>query len=59
MNNTLNITVGTVKKSTETRVRRWLSRNLRQVCDGGARWRTRYLETVACAISMPSFWSSP
>src|SRR5262245_6167415 len=37
----------------------WLSRNVRHVCDGGVRRRTRYLETVACEISRPSFWSSP
>jgi hypothetical protein len=37
--------VGTVKKSTETRLRRWLSRKVRQVCDhGGLRWRTMYLD---------------
>jgi hypothetical protein len=47
------------ERSTETRLRRWSSRNVHQVCDGGARWRSRYLETVACAISRPSFWSSP
>ncbi len=58
-NNTLNVTVGTVKKSTETRLRMWLSRNVRQVCDGGFRWRTTYLDTVAWEISMPSFRSSP
>ena len=57
-NNTLNVTVGTVKKSTETRVRTWLSRKVRQVCDGGFRRRTTYLDTVACEISMPSFCSS-
>ena len=56
---TLNITVGTTKKSTETRVRRWLSRKVRQVCDGGLRRRTTYFETVAWEISRPSFWSSP
>ena len=58
-NKTLNSTVGTVKKSTETRLPTWLSRNVRQVCDGGVRRRTRYLETVAWEISRPSFWSSP
>ena len=58
-NKTLNITVGTVKKSTETRLPTWWSRKVRQVCDGGVRWRTIYLETVAWEISRPSFWSSP
>src|SRR4029077_16749583 len=58
-NNTLNVTVGTVKKSTEARLPTWLARNVRQVCDGGVRRRTRYLETVAWAISKPSFRSSP
>src|SRR4029453_1453971 len=58
-NKTLNSTVGTVKKSTETRLPMWLSRNVRHVCDGGVRRRPRYLETVACEISRPSFWSSP
>jgi hypothetical protein len=51
----LNSTVGTTKKSTETRFPRWLSRKVRQVCDGGLRWRTTYLETAACEISTPSF----
>ena len=58
-NRTLNITVGTVKKSTETRLPMWLARKVRQVCDGGVRRRTRYLETVAWEISRPTFWSSP
>jgi hypothetical protein len=53
-NKTLNSTVGT-KKSTETRFPRWLLRKVRQVCDGGLRWRTTYLETAACEISTPSF----
>src|SRR5262249_3535578 len=56
-NNTLNVTVGTAKKSTETRLRRWLSRKVRQVCDGGLRWRTMYLDTAGCEISTPSFCS--
>jgi hypothetical protein len=55
----LNSTVGTTKKSTETRLPRWFARKVRQVCDGGFRWRTTYLDTVAWEISMPSFWSSP
>ena len=51
---TLNITVGTTKKSTETRVC-MLSRNVRQVCDGGPLRRPRYFDTAACEISTPSF----
>jgi hypothetical protein len=43
----------------DTGLRMWLSRNVRQVCDGGLSGRPKYLDTVACAISMPSFWSSP
>jgi hypothetical protein len=58
-NKTLNIAVGTTKKSTQTRLPRWLSRKVLQVCDGGLRWWTRYLDTAACEISIPSFWSSP
>jgi hypothetical protein len=54
-NKTLNVTVGTIKKSTETSLRRWLSRKLRHVCDGGFVRRPRYLDTAACEISMPSF----
>jgi hypothetical protein len=51
--------VGTTKKSTEISVPTWLARKVCQVCDGGVRRRTRYLETVAWEISRPSFWSSP
>ena len=59
-NNTLNIPVGPVKKSTETSVPTWWARKLRQVCDGGGgRRRTRYLETVAWEIARPSLRSSP
>ena len=59
-NNTVNITVGTVKKSTETSVPTWLARKVRQVCDGsGVRRRTKYLETVAWEIARPNFRSSP
>jgi hypothetical protein len=36
-----------------------LSRNVRHICAGGVLRRLRYLDTVACAIWMPSFWSSP
>src|SRR4029450_8290151 len=45
-NKTLNVAVGPVKKSTETRLPRWLSRKVLHVCDGGLRWRTRYLDTA-------------
>src|SRR4030095_4493145 len=34
--------VGTVKKSTDTKLWTWFSRKVRQVCDGGFRLRTRY-----------------
>ncbi len=58
-NKTANVAVGTTKKSIETRQPTWLSRNVRQVCDGGFGCRTMYLVTVACETSMPSFNSSP
>jgi hypothetical protein len=32
---------------------------VRQVCDGGLRWWTMYLDTAACEIATPSFCSSP
>ncbi len=56
---TWNRTVGTVKKSTETMFLTWLSRNVRQVWEGGSRRRTMYLATVGSVISMPSFSNSP
>jgi len=37
----------------------WLSRNVRQVCEGGLRRRTMYLATVVSLISMPSLSNSP
>jgi hypothetical protein len=46
--------VGTRKKSTETRLLRWLARKVRQVCDGGLRRRTMYLLTLVSPMSMPS-----
>ena len=55
----LRCTVGTTKESTETRLPKWLSRKVRQVCEGGIRRRTRYLETVACEIARPNFRNSP
>src|SRR6267378_818472 len=36
-----------------------ISRKVLQVCEGGLRWQTMYLATVACARWMPSFRSSP
>lgn len=42
-----NVAVGTVKKSTDTMSRTWLSKNVRQLCDGGFRWRILYSSTVA------------
>jgi hypothetical protein len=39
--------------------RTWLARNVRQVCDGGARRFDISRETVRSATSMPSFLSSP
>ena len=51
--------MGTVKKSIETKSRRWLARNVRQVCEGwGQRFGMRR-ETVRSAMSRPSFRSSP
>jgi hypothetical protein len=49
--------VGSVKKSTATRSRTWLVRNVRQVCDGGVGRFGSRRETVRSAISMPSFRS--
>ncbi len=51
--------VGTTKKSTETKLRAWFSRKVRQACDGGLRCRTVYLETVGSEISIPSLSNSP
>jgi hypothetical protein len=50
---------GTVKKSSATKSRTWLARNVRQVWDGGERrfWINR--ETVRSDTSRPSFRSSP
>jgi hypothetical protein len=50
----LNVTAGTVKKSTEARLRMWLSRNVRQVCDGGLFGRTTYFDTVAWESQCPA-----
>ena len=58
-NNTLNVAVGTVKKSTETISLAWFFRNVRQLWEGGLRLRTMYFETVAWLSLMPSFSNSP
>ena len=55
---TLNRTVETVKKSSDTSSLTWLARNARHVGDGGLRGRTLYFSTVDLATSMPSFRSS-
>ena len=55
----LNRIVGTVKKSTDTKLFTWLSRNVLHVCDGGLLRRTMYLLTLVSPISIPSFSSSP
>src|SRR3954470_21323278 len=51
--------VGTVKKSTDTMLFTWLSRNVFHVCDGGLLRRSMYLLTLVSPMSMPSLSSSP
>ncbi len=58
--------VGTTKKSTDTNCLTWFSRNVRQVCEGGFRGLTTYLETVdwdMSIIQLEQFtvysWGSP
>src|SRR5260370_188025 len=51
--------VGTVKKSIDTVVFTWFSRNVRHVCEGGLLRRTMYLLTLVSPTSMPSLRSSP
>ncbi len=58
-NRILNVTVGTTKKSTDTRSFTWLSKNARHVGDGGFFGRTMYFSTVDLATRMPSLASSP
>src|SRR5262249_38787193 len=58
-NRTLKATVGTTKKSTDTRSFTWLSRKARHVGEGGFVGRTMYFSTVALATAMPSLASSP
>jgi hypothetical protein len=50
---------GTLKKSTETRLRIWFSRKVRQVWEGGFRCRTIYWATVGSVTSIPNLSSSP
>jgi len=57
-NRTSNVAVGTVKKSTATKSPTWLSRNVRQVCDGGRFDRSMYPATVDWETWMPSLASS-
>ena len=56
---TLNLTVGTAKKSMATRSFAWLLRNACQVGDEGFSGRSMYLSTVDFATSIPSLRSSP
>src|SRR4029453_507973 len=58
-NKSLKSMVGTTKKSPYTNCLGWFSRNVRQVCEGGFRGLTMYLETVDWDMSMPSLSSSP
>jgi len=51
--------VGTVKKSTDTRLFMWFSKKVRHVCEGGFRVRTMYLLTLVSPISTPSLSNSP
>jgi len=58
-NRTRKVAVGTVKKSIEAHWERCVRRNVRQVGEGDAGRRPKYLATVVSAISIPNFWSSP
>jgi hypothetical protein len=52
--------VGTAKKSIEANAPRWLSRKVRQVCEGGLRFRLGMKrETLRSLMTMPSLSSSP
>ena len=51
-------TVGTTKKSMETRLGTWFARNARHVGDAGWGRFTRYRSTVDFATSMPSMCNS-
>src|SRR5215470_14586756 len=56
---TRKVAVGTVRKSIETNSRKWLSRNVRQVCDGGFLPLGISRETDLSEISIPSLSNSP
>src|SRR5262245_49371690 len=56
--NTRKVAVGTVRKSIETSSQKWLSRNVRQVCDGGFLFFVISRETVLSEISIPSLSDS-
>jgi PAS domain-containing protein len=56
---TRKVAIGTVRKSIETNSRKWLSRNVRQVCDGGFLFFGISRETVLSEISIPSLSNSP
>ena len=56
---TRKVTVGRTKKSVETNCFTWLLRKVRQVWEGGLRWRAIYFATVAWETSIPSLSSSP
>lgn len=53
------VTVGTVKKSIDTRAATWLARNVRHVWGGRGRRRRRKRETVCSEMSMQSCAISP
>src|SRR6267142_5512371 len=54
-----NVTVGTTKKSTETRSATWFWRKVRQVCEGGFRRRGMSRPIVRCEMLRPSLRRSP
>src|SRR5450631_4832043 len=57
---TRNVAVGTVKKSIDASELTWLSRKVRQVCEGGFRGLGGMKrDTLRSAMSMPSFSNSP
>ena len=58
-NRTLNLTVGTTKKSIDTSSLTWLFRNAFHVGDGDLLERTRYFSTVDLATLMPSLRNPP
>ncbi len=46
-NSRRHVAVGTTKKSAAISCPTWFVKNVRQVCDGGRRWRTMYFATLA------------